>query len=42
MSNLATLIQEINQQISSKVQSHVYFDKDTGRIIKISNKLIDD
>lgn len=38
MSNLANLIKEINDQISTVSTSFVYYDKETGKIQKISNK----
>jgi hypothetical protein len=41
MSSLADLIKEINTQISTVAESFVYYDKETGKIQKISNKKID-
>lgn len=41
MSNLVDLIKEINTQISSVSESFVYYDKETGKIHKISNKKIE-
>lgn len=38
MSNLANLIREINHQISTVSESFVYYDKETSKIQKISNK----
>ena len=41
MSSLASLINEINTQISTVSESFVYYDKKTSKIQKISNKKID-
>ena len=41
MSSLANLISQINSQISTVSESYVYYDKDTGKIHKISNKEIE-
>jgi hypothetical protein len=41
MSSLADLIKEINTQISTVSKSFVYYDKETGKIQKISNKKVD-
>lgn len=41
MSSLAELIKEINTQISTVSESFVYYDKETGKIQKISNKKVD-
>lgn len=41
MSSLADLISQINSQISTVSESYVYYDKDTGKIHKISNKEIE-
>lgn len=41
MSSLASLINEINTQISTVSESFVYYNKETSKIQKISNKKID-
>jgi hypothetical protein len=41
MSSLVNLIEEINAQISTVSESFVYYNKETSKIQKISNKKID-
>lgn len=42
MSDLATLIKSINSQITSLKTSFVYYNKENGKIYKISNRKLDD
>lgn len=40
MSNLATLIKSLNSQIKEKKTSFVFYEEESGKILKISNRLV--